>query len=358
MRLAKKKPSFRRRFTRWVCDRLWPQIDSQEQLFHLQLDITNACNLRCRHCYCPHHKNDGALSFEQWCQVLDRYDDLLDNLHMKPVVTLCGGEPMVSPFVVPLLKEIRMRFPHCDLSVQTNGTLFSSEHIRLFQGLRVNCQISFDGPDAARHDVVRGDGSFEKSMNGCRMLADGGVDFILQAVLSHRTKEWIGEFFELAKDVGASAMNFTRLIQAGHAIELIESNVDSPIMGGDLRHAYENILTSSSKFQLPTSTNGALWFLIDGAESAPNNIGFNGLVIGYQGEIKVSSRTSAVIGHALRDDWTDVFMNHPTMVRLRKGDIDGCGTCQHFLKCRGERNISFAEFGHFFGPDTGCWVRS
>jgi hypothetical protein len=52
------------------------------------------------------------------------------------------------------------------------------------------------------------------------------------------------------------------------------------------------------------------------------------------------------------------FLDNPIMKKLRRGEIEGCGHCPDFKKCRGDRNLSFASFGHFFGPDDGCWVRN
>lgn len=345
-----------RHILQWLCDHVWTLFDSQTPLFHIQLDITNACNLKCGHCYCPHHQNSGALTFEQWVLVLDKYKFFIEELCMKPVITLCGGEPLVCPFLLPLLHKIRDKFPHCDLSVQSNGTLISENLAREFKSLNVSVQISFDGPDAEKHDFIRGKGSFQKSFTACEVLRKAGVVFTYQAVLSQRTKSWIKDFFNLAKSTGAAAMNFTRLIVEGHAKILTADGIDSVLKGNDLKKAYQEILGASREVGIFTSTHGALWHLIEEGLGSPNNIGFNGCVIGYKGEIKVSSRTTAVLGNILNDDLGDVFMNHEILKKLRDGEIAGCGACSHFKKCRGDRNISFVEFGHFFGPDTGCWV--
>lgn len=90
---------------------------------------------------------------------------------------------------------------------------------------------------------------------------------------------------------------------------------------------------------------------------SPNNVGFGGFVVEYRGEFKVTSRSGVSLGNVLEDGMEPLFLNHPVMKKLRRGEIEVCGKCEHFDKCRGDRNVSFAEFGNFFGPDTGCWVR-
>ncbi len=63
----------------------------------IQLDITNACNLKCSHCYHSNHKNTGALNLEGWLEILDQYDKMLQTLKLQPYIVICGGEPTLSP---------------------------------------------------------------------------------------------------------------------------------------------------------------------------------------------------------------------------------------------------------------------
>ncbi len=63
----------------------------------IQLDITNLCNLRCVHCYHPHHKNEGAISLDDWKAILRQYKALINKMHYRASVVICGGEPLTSP---------------------------------------------------------------------------------------------------------------------------------------------------------------------------------------------------------------------------------------------------------------------
>ena len=340
----------------WFCDHIWTKIDAQDQLFTIQLDITNSCNLRCNHCYCPHHQNEGALSFEQWCLVLDQYETLLTKLHMKANIILCGGEPLLSPFLFKLLREIRNRFVVSEICILSNGTLLKPELVVQLKEFDVQLQISLDGPDAKRHDSIRGTGNFVKTMEGCALLKKKGVSFHHLAVLSEKTSVWIEDFFQLAKTTGAIEMNFVRLIVEGHAKQLFLSGEDRPLARLSLKQSYQRILQASRATGVSTSTHGALWHLIEDGLGTPNNIGICGMVVNYRGEVKASSRTSFVLGNVFTEGLEKLFLHHPVMKKLRQGRIDLCGECNHFQKCRGDRNTSFATYGHFFGPDLGCWV--
>ena len=98
----------------------WIDID---RYLPIQLDITNACNLRCKHCYHPHHQNEGALDLADWISLLDQYDALIRHLGFRPYVILCGGEPFLSKHFEPLLRDMARRWPNYRVSVLTNGTI-------------------------------------------------------------------------------------------------------------------------------------------------------------------------------------------------------------------------------------------
>ncbi len=101
-----------------------------------------ACNIACRYCYQNPQREAGNIRLD--------YD--LDR--MKAAVereggpfTLFGGEPLLMPLTD--LKEI-FRWgleQYGSNSIQTNGTLISDAHIRLFQQYRVQVGVSVDGPD-------------------------------------------------------------------------------------------------------------------------------------------------------------------------------------------------------------------
>jgi MoaA/NifB/PqqE/SkfB family radical SAM enzyme len=69
----------------------------------IQIDITNACNLNCSHCYHTNHINNGALEINQWFEILAQYKSLILTSKAKPAFLICGGEPLVSPHLFSLI---------------------------------------------------------------------------------------------------------------------------------------------------------------------------------------------------------------------------------------------------------------
>jgi radical SAM protein with 4Fe4S-binding SPASM domain len=119
---------------------------------HLQIEVTGACNLRCRMCLVryapPVGRREGALAYEQ---VLE----LLDGLPALTRLTLQGlGEPLLSPHLVDMVRHAGARGIH--VGFNTNGTLLSrSVADELVAAGAGHVHVSLDGATAATYEDVR-----------------------------------------------------------------------------------------------------------------------------------------------------------------------------------------------------------
>ena len=136
---------------------------------------------------------------------------------------------------------------------------------------------------------------------------------------------------------------------------MVSDEQDQPLAGIELRDAYISILKNSKIFGVSTNTNKPLFCLIDKSLGSHSKFGFQGLIIDFKGNLKVSSRTDFILGNALKEGLENLFLKHPLLKRLRKSNIQGCGKCEFLTQCGGDRNISYAANGDFLGFDHGCW---
>src|SRR5919107_3616296 len=86
---------------------------------HLQIEVTGACNLRCRMClvrYAPAvGRREGALAYEDFLALVDALPDLKR-------LTLQGlGEPLLSPHLLDMIRHATGRGIH--VGFNTNGVL-------------------------------------------------------------------------------------------------------------------------------------------------------------------------------------------------------------------------------------------
>ena len=156
----------------------------------VQLRLTNLCNLRCKMCgqwgdtgiyrslSSAPATTEGESEKSRIRELLGlgrqltlaEYGTLLDQIApFDPVVSLFGGEPLLYPDVVPLVREIKRR--GLALTMITNGSRLEAVARDLVEAGIDVISVSVDGtPDV--HDAIRGaDGSFERIAAGLRAVA-------------------------------------------------------------------------------------------------------------------------------------------------------------------------------------------
>lgn len=323
------------------------------KVLSIQLDITNSCNLNCAHCYHSNHLNHGALTLNDWNQVLDSYNELLTTIRARPNIALCGGEPFSSPHLYPLINSIRTRWPNTFIHIATNGTMID-RHVCRLKGLPLFFQISLESCNKDIHDKIRGTGAFDRSMRGIELLRQHAFDVHLEVVLSERSAAEIPNMFEFARGLGVQSLNYTRAMPFGAGSKHY-SSIDTPLEGLALKDAFSDIIKNSRRTGVPTNTNKPLFCLVEKGLGSSGNPGVQGLVIAYDGKIKASSRAPIVLDHVKMISLKEYYFKNEMLQKLRAGEINVCNKCPHFFSCGGDRNYAFATTGDFLGFDSGCW---
>lgn len=190
----------------------------------INLGITEACNLRCKHCYL------GAGSAKENELTTEEITLLIDDakkLGLKRL-NITGGEPFLRNDLFEIVKyAIKSKISVCIL---TNGTLIT-ENIAEELGRQrdVEVQISVDGARENVHDAVRGLGSFRKAISAISLLRQKNVPVILSLTILKHNIEDMEKFVLLASSLG---------------VEWIRIGLPHPT--GNLR-IYKNFLPSYSE---------------------------------------------------------------------------------------------------------------
>ncbi len=155
-------------------------------LRYLELQITDRCNLRCKHCYI----GEGAgreLSVAQVRGVLREFEEM-QGLR----VLLTGGEPLLHS----RFDEINEMLPELFLRTVlfTNGMLLDKSILRRLKVHEI--QVSVDGMLYA-HERLRGTGTWEKALYGLRSAIDAG----LSASVSTMVTSWNLQDFDAMEEL-------------------------------------------------------------------------------------------------------------------------------------------------------------
>ena len=153
-----------------------PKIDT------VLLKVASRCNIDCTYCYIYHLGDFGwsrqpkRMSIETCAAVADALHDLAFVERQQFAVVLHGGEPLLlgEDGLRYVITSLRRALPDTTaISIQTNGTLITSEILDLCADNRVTISLSLDGPRHI-HDQNRvgfdARGTFDRVMEGLECL--------------------------------------------------------------------------------------------------------------------------------------------------------------------------------------------
>ncbi len=160
-------------------------------LRYLELQITNACNLSCKHCYLD-DAPPSELSPDQVRLILKEFEELQG---LRVLIT--GGEPLSHR----RFAEINEMLPDFFLRkvLFTNGLLLGKNVIG---SLKVDeIQVSIDGLEQS-HDALRGIGTYQRTMNAVKLALDAGFAVSVSTMVHRGNLMDFDGMETLFKDIG------------------------------------------------------------------------------------------------------------------------------------------------------------
>ena len=186
-------------------------------------NFTNRCNLSCEHCYQDSGRTaiEGELSLDEKLDVVDQ----MGRAYM-PMLAISGGEPTLSPHLLPVLQRARQYGMHTTMA--TNGTTMTAELAgRLAEaGLRY-VEISLDSVDPARHDAFRGQaGMWQRAVAGARAVTGtAGLRLGIAMCVHAGNVHEVGDMIALAEDLGASCFAHFNFIPVGRGLRMVGADI-------------------------------------------------------------------------------------------------------------------------------------
>jgi radical SAM protein with 4Fe4S-binding SPASM domain len=188
----------------------------------ITLFLTHCCNLRCKMCgqwgEAGVTKKEGSQSLREELP-LDQYQRLLDDLSIagRPSITLFGGEPLLYPACLDLVRYIKSKKMHCLMI--TNGSLLAEVAELIVESGLDELNISLDG-DALLHDRIRGlPGLFEKIMDGIKLVNKHKARLNrlkplinLQCTINRDNYQHLEQMLSVADQARANSLTFHNLI--------------------------------------------------------------------------------------------------------------------------------------------------
>jgi len=171
---------------------------------NVYLYITEACQLRCEHCYMG-ERLDRALKMP-----LPRIIATLATWRRLggSKLTILGGEPTLHPDYCASIRAARqLGYEH--VITTTNA---QAPALRKFRSLEPDdfayVQVSLDGGGAVSHDAIRGEGTFNAALATTAELAQRGFDTRIICTVNQANRGDVLNLLDIADELGASLVKF------------------------------------------------------------------------------------------------------------------------------------------------------
>jgi radical SAM additional 4Fe4S-binding domain len=183
-------------------------------------NVTNLCNLSCRHCYSqsgPQDRRGGELTTTE---ALGLIDDLAGM--GVPLILFTGGEPLMREDIWDLADYAALKGIKTALS--TNGTLITAETAGKIRKCGIEyAGISLDGACAETHDRFRNSpGSFRRSIAAFAHCREAGVRCGVRVTLTRENRDELEPLIDLALTLGASRFCLYWLVPCGRGRDAYE----------------------------------------------------------------------------------------------------------------------------------------
>lgn len=198
-----------------------PMVRSRARMFNMlrfgrtmpvlcDFGMTNACQCTCQHCS-AWGQQGTELDTTAWKKAVD--DSLALGVY---VIIFTGGEPLLRPDLAEIIAHVDK-----DQALPvlfTNGLLLAQRAQELHRAGLNRVLVSFDSPDAERHDANRGvPGTFAKAMEGIAACKKLGM---LTAISTFADAQRLADgtmdgLVKLGKDLGVNEVVFFDALPTG-----------------------------------------------------------------------------------------------------------------------------------------------
>lgn len=365
---------------------------------HVDLNITNGCNLACVHC---HSSSGDKLENEM---TTEQIIDTLDQLHSMGVmhVAIAGGEPFIRRDIVDILDHA-CHLPGWNVGVITNGLFFRrngfiEELKERCPGLRVNVSLDGSTPEGfhilrrqPRRDNADPAPMFQQICDGIEALVAAEMVVAVNMTLSAPTiQDCLPTYDLVVNKLGAASLVGIKFFPGGYGKDLREV-LDMPYamwarefvaltrakIGGELPGLQISV-PAAWEFYLPLIEAGIDVSLAEKkwSYSAPlrqsvyasnyalgDSAGIAEIAIAGDGTVYPSillvGLPEMVVGNVREQRVDEIWQASPILNGLRQAKLSNisadCASCSMASVCGGgSRTRALSLSGDLLGADAAC----
>lgn len=331
--------------------------DISRKRFVLQWHITHRCNLRCGHCYQNEYASE--MNAGDIDETLEKYMRYLDVNGYCGHIYLTGGEPLVHPYFFGIAEKIKEN--GLPLTVMTNGTLIGRDTANRMKWIGIDVvQVSLDGTKEI-HDSVRGDGAFDKALNGIDRLTEQDIPVIVSFTAQRSNIKSFRELAKICEKHSVRKLWWDRVVidasEDKDKLSLSSSDLKKMSgLAGKLRDEYKRPDGSSL-----VSCERALQFLGCSGDCPVYrcHAGKDMIIITADGSVMPCRRLPFVTGNIKDGEIGDILSSSDMIKQLNGSDVpEECAGCVYADRCGGgAKCVTYAQTGKLFARDVNCFIK-
>ncbi len=325
-----------------------------EAPLHVVWNVTNACNLRCEHCFAASARPlPGELTTTE---ALDMIDQLADAGVFD--LAFCGGEPFLRRDLFQLMAHASGR--GMVTAVGSNGWLVTRRLLARVRDAGVTrFQVSLDGLEATHDRIRRRAGLFRRSVAAIADGIDSGLRTHVCFTAHRGNLAELEAVVDLAARLGVHLFNLSQFVPVGRG------DRDRDLTVAQWREVIEVWQRKRDEYagRMMFTSHLAQLALVD--PQIAGQPGFRGCQAGTgqaaitaDGDVLPCVVLPMPVGNIRRQRFMDIWNGSPvlTRMRLRQGLGGLCGSCAMRERCGGCRAVAWAYTGDCFAEDPRCWL--
>lgn len=327
----------------------------------VSLEITEKCNLKCKHCYTA-AGNGKPNSLE-----LDTIYKIIDELSCYgcEFLAIGGGEPLLFNGIDKVIKYAISK--GVEIELVSNGILFTHEMIeRLYNAGLKYVQISLDGDSPDTYLKIRGDNYFEIVVNNIKNVKEK-FNTSISTVLCRYNYDKIFDIIKIANALQVDSYRIMKFIETGRG----DDNKDIlQINPEEFKKFIDDLKEKRNEFNIPIRIDENMMdnfsrkkipWLKDGLYGC--SAGRSTISIDVKGNVYPCSFLNydeLRCGNVKETSLMEIWKNSNILKEFRNMDeLDGkCGKCEYKENCQGGcRASAYAKNKKIKGEDPTCYIK-
>jgi radical SAM protein with 4Fe4S-binding SPASM domain len=319
--------------------------------FHVQWHITDACNLRCRHCYQEGFDKSRDLGWKDLKKISDNLIEAMKAWGKKLTLSLTGGEPFLKEELWQVIDYLSGSDHVAGLNIITNGTLMAGFIPQLKDSPKLrHIYVSLEGAGPTANDAIRGQGNFDMALNNIKLLRQNNLAVFIMFTLMKSNIPEAKKLLSFCRANNLQGYFIERFIPLGQS----RSRTKEMVSPFDMDKVYKEIF---DQYGLDYYQSGVSPLAIKAElEAKPAElfaseciVAKDGCAIMPKGDVLPCRRFNLSIGNLIEDSLVDIWKDSPVLGAIRKKEAD----IKDHISCKA---LSYSLCGDYLLDDSLCWM--